>query len=68
MSYRLRMHSQVRDRLTALRGTEPGVARLVGEAVLALLEAGISLGPPLVLPLESVFRPRACRAQVAVPG
>jgi phage shock protein A/DNA-binding XRE family transcriptional regulator len=57
MSYRLRMHSQVRDWLTALRGTEPGVARLVGEAVLALLEAGISLGPPLVLPLESVFRP-----------
>jgi phage shock protein A/DNA-binding XRE family transcriptional regulator len=34
-----------------------GEARLVGEAVLALLEAGISLGPPLVLPLESVFRP-----------
>jgi phage shock protein A/DNA-binding XRE family transcriptional regulator len=57
MSYRLRMHSQVRDWLTALRGTEPGVARLVGEAVLALLEAGISLGPPLVLPLESLFRP-----------
>jgi phage shock protein A/DNA-binding XRE family transcriptional regulator len=57
MSYRLRMHSQVRDWLTALRGTEPGVARLVGEAVLALLEAGISLGPPLVLPLASVFRP-----------
>jgi DNA-binding XRE family transcriptional regulator len=57
MSYRLRMHSQVRDWLTDLRGAEPELARLVGEAVLALLEAGESLGPPLVLPLESVFRP-----------
>ena len=42
MSYRLLMHSQVRDWLTALRGTEPGVARLFGEAVLALLEAGLA--------------------------
>lgn len=57
MSYRLRVHSQVRDWLTGLRGTEPELARLVAEAVLALLEAGESLGPPLVLPLESVFRP-----------
>ena len=57
MGYRLRVHSQVRDGLTDLRGTDPELARLFGEAVLALLEAGESLGPPLVLPLESVLRP-----------
>ena len=57
MGYYLRMHSEIRDRLTDLRATEPGVSRLVGEAVVALLDAGESLGPPLVLPLESVLRP-----------
>jgi len=31
------------------------VARVIGEALLAMLEAGESLGPPLVLPLESVL-------------
>ena len=57
MSYQLRMHSEIRDRLTDLRGTEPALARLVGEAVLALLDAGEGLGPPLVVPVESVLRP-----------
>ena len=56
MGYRLRIHTQVRDWLTDLRGTEPEVARVIGEALLAMLEAGESLGPPLVLPLESVLR------------
>src|SRR4029077_17559192 len=32
-------------------------AELIGEAVLALLDAGESLGPPLVVPLESVLQP-----------
>ena len=36
---------------------EPELARLVGEAVLAILDAGESLGPPLVIPLESVLGP-----------
>jgi len=57
MGYQLRMHSEIRDRLTDLRGTEPELARLVGEALLALLDAGESLGPPLVVPLESVLQP-----------
>ncbi len=57
MGYQLRMHREIRDRLTGLRGDEPELARLVGEAVLALLDAGESLGPPLVVPLESVLRP-----------
>jgi DNA-binding XRE family transcriptional regulator len=57
MGYQLRMHNDIRDWLTGLRATEPELARLVGEAVLALIEAGESLGPPLVLPLESVLQP-----------
>jgi phage shock protein A/DNA-binding XRE family transcriptional regulator len=57
MGYQLRMHREIRDRLTGLRGDEPELARLVGEAVLALLDAGESLGPPLVVPLESVLQP-----------
>jgi hypothetical protein len=57
MGYRLRIHHQVRDWLTDLRGAEPEAARAIGEALLAMLEAGESLGPPLVLPLGSVLRP-----------
>src|SRR5229473_784319 len=57
MGYQLWMHTEIRDWLTDLRGTEPELARLVGEAVVALLDAGESLGPPLVVPLESVLRP-----------
>jgi phage shock protein A len=57
MGYQLRMHNEIRGWLTDLRGTEPELARLVGEAVLAMLDAGESLGPPLVVPLESVLRP-----------
>jgi hypothetical protein len=57
MGYHLRMHSEIRDWLTDLRNTEPELGRLVGEAVVALLDAGESLGPPLVVPLESVLRP-----------
>jgi hypothetical protein len=56
MGYQLRMHNEIRAWLTGLRGTEPELARLVGEAVLALLDAGESLGPPLVVPLESALR------------
>ena len=57
MGYRLWMHDEVRDWLTGLRVAEPELARLVGEAVLAMLEAGETLGPPLVVPLESALRP-----------
>ena len=57
MGYQLRMHREIRDWLTNLRGGEPELARLTGEAVLALLDAGESLGPPLVVPLESMLRP-----------
>ena len=56
MVYKLRMHQEIRDWLTGLRSSEPELARLVGEAVLAMLDAGETLGPPLVLPLESALR------------
>jgi DNA-binding XRE family transcriptional regulator len=55
MGYQLRLHSQIRAWLTDLRDTEPEQARLVGEALLALIDAGQALGPPLVVSLESVF-------------
>jgi DNA-binding XRE family transcriptional regulator len=57
MGYDLRMHEEIRGWLTDLRDTEPELSRLVGEAVVALLDAGESLGPPLAVPLESVLRP-----------
>jgi phage shock protein A/DNA-binding XRE family transcriptional regulator len=57
MDYQLRMHREIRDWLTELRDTEPELARLVGEAVLALLDAGETLGPPLVVSLESALQP-----------
>jgi phage shock protein A/DNA-binding XRE family transcriptional regulator len=57
MGYQLRMHREIRDWLTELRDTEPELARLVGEAVLALLDAGETLGPPLVVSLESALQP-----------
>src|SRR5712691_11121699 len=56
MGYQLRMHHEIRDWLTGLRDSEPVLARFVGEAVLALIDAGEALGPPLVIPLESVLR------------
>src|SRR5215472_1334002 len=55
MGYQLRLHSQIRAWLTGLRDTEPEQARLVGEAMLALIDAGEALGPPLVVSLESVL-------------
>ena len=58
MGNHLRMHSDIRDWLTDLRGTEPELGRLVGEAVVALLDAGQSLGPPLVVPPESAWPPK----------
>src|ERR1700733_2776073 len=57
MGHQVRMHTEIRDWLTGLRDAEPELARLVGEAVLAVLDAGGSLGPPLAVPLESVLRP-----------
>ena len=56
MSYQLRMHNEIRDWLTDLRAADPQLSRLVGEAIVALLEAGEDLGTPLVVLLESALR------------
>lgn len=53
MGYQLRLHNEIRAWLTDLRDSEPELGRLVGEAVVALLDAGETLGPPLAVPLES---------------
>ena len=55
MGYQLRLHRQIRAWLGDLRDTEPEQARPVGEAMLALIDAGEVLGPPLVVSLESVL-------------
>jgi len=55
MGYQLRLHREIRAWLTGLRDAEPEQARRVGEAMLALIDAGEALGPPLVVSLESVF-------------
>jgi hypothetical protein len=57
MAYRLRLHSEIRDWVADLLATEPELARLVGEACVALLDGGERLGPPLVVPLESALEP-----------
>lgn len=48
MSYRLEMVSEVREWLHQLRRTDRATARLVGQAITALLDEGPSLGRPLV--------------------
>ena len=55
MGYQLRLHGQIRTWLAGLRDTEPERARLVGEALMALADAGDALGPPVVVSLESVL-------------
>jgi DNA-binding XRE family transcriptional regulator len=57
MACGLWMHDEIREWLTGLREIEPELARLVGESVLALLDAGDALGPPLAVPLGSVLPP-----------
>ena len=55
MGYQLRLHGQIRTWLAGLRDTEPEQARVVGEAMLALIDAGEALGPPLVVALASAL-------------
>jgi hypothetical protein len=57
MGYRLAMSDEIRDWLTDLRSADPSSARLVGEALTALISEGASLGPPLVTPVTTYRRP-----------
>ncbi|GCD39960.1 phage shock protein A [Streptomyces chrestomyceticus JCM 4735] len=56
MTYRLVVAREARSRLNALRRDDARAARLVGEAVTALLEQGPRLGPPLVVPVGADLR------------
>jgi DNA-binding XRE family transcriptional regulator len=51
MAYRLRMSGEIRDWLADLTGSDPAAARLVGQALTALIGEGDRLGPPLVVSL-----------------
>ncbi|HEX4656002.1 MAG TPA: PspA/IM30 family protein [Streptosporangiaceae bacterium] len=51
MGYLLRMSGEIRDWLADLRDSDPPAAAQVGHAVVALIEEGASLGPPLVISL-----------------
>jgi hypothetical protein len=55
MGHQLLLHDEVREWLTVLRETEPEQARQVGHALLALIDAGDALGPPLVLPAAALI-------------
>ncbi|MEF3116744.1 helix-turn-helix domain-containing protein [Streptomyces chrestomyceticus] len=56
MTYRLVVAREARSRLNALCRDDARAARLVGEAVTALLEQGPRLGPPLVVPVGAALR------------
>ena len=49
MGYRLRMSGEIRDWLADLRDSDPPAAVQVGQALIALMGEGPSLGPPLVI-------------------
>jgi DNA-binding XRE family transcriptional regulator len=53
VGYWLRMSGEIHDWLTDLRGDDPKMARLVGQALIALMSEGASLGPPLLVPVDS---------------
>ncbi|MEV5598653.1 helix-turn-helix domain-containing protein [Streptomyces sp. NPDC052496] len=56
MAYRLVVAREARSRLNGLRRDDVRAARLVGEAVTALLEQGLRLGPPLLVPVGAALR------------
>jgi phage shock protein A len=57
MGYLLRMSGEIHDWLADLRASDPPAARLVGEALTALLTEGAGLGPPLVISPGDNSRP-----------
>ncbi|HET9895512.1 MAG TPA: XRE family transcriptional regulator [Streptosporangiaceae bacterium] len=57
MGFQLWIHQDVRKWLASLQDSEPEFARMAGEAVLALAEAGEVLDPPLAISLPSLGPP-----------
>jgi hypothetical protein len=51
MGYLLRMSGEIRDWLADLRDSDPPAAAQVGQALVALMDEGARLGPPLVVTL-----------------
>jgi hypothetical protein len=67
MGYRIRAVPEVEAWLGELRGSDPGAADLVDEALDALREGGAGLGPPLVVPAEApAHQTRPARREEAV--
>ena len=52
MGYLIRMAPEVEEWLAAVRDRDPAAADLIDEAVAALRAGGMSVGPPLVVPLD----------------
>jgi hypothetical protein len=52
VGYVLGMSGEIRDWLADLRDSDPPAAAQVGQALVALMEEGASLGPPLVVTLD----------------
>jgi hypothetical protein len=57
MGYLLRVSGEIHDWLADLCVSDPPAARLVGEALTALLGEGAGLGPPVVISLADDSRP-----------
>jgi phage shock protein A/DNA-binding XRE family transcriptional regulator len=55
VSYLLRMSGEIHDWLTDLHQANPPVAMLAGQALAALMSEGVSLGPPLVVPVAATW-------------
>jgi hypothetical protein len=56
VGYVLGMSGEIRDWLADLRDSDPPAAAQVGQALVALMEEGARLGPPLVVTLEGFAR------------
>ena len=53
MGYALSMSGEIREWLASLDASDPDAAMVVGQALVALADAGPDLGPPVVVALDS---------------
>jgi hypothetical protein len=60
VGYLLLMSDEIHDWLADLRGSDLSAAMFVGEALVALMSEGASLGPPLVASLAGPRDLRIC--------
>ena len=57
MGYRLKMSAEIYDWLSELRASDPPTAILAAQALTALADGGVRLGPPLVTAVAAVRPP-----------